>query len=311
PIRGGLDGSWQYQTNAEPTPLPPLNDSPRIGTTYQAFDNGFMIWLATTNDIYVYIGSESGVLEVYPHSQYAALRVNTNQSVSSGHFQPQSGFGRVWSNFVHDRIGQPVSSESGYLMTPIYDTAGNLIQFNLPDGNYARKTGTIWQVSGRFLPTPIPTSTLAAPTASPITPYPSPTPLRTISTWAAYQPFENGFMFWRQDTDEVYVLTVDPKIGRWLTVFNKSVYEAFPNPTDVPPSGDLFTPINAFGKVWSQTGVRTSLGWATAPEQGYNASISDFLVSGPKTLVYSHITTPTGRQFYVNIAYSAWSWLDP
>jgi hypothetical protein len=168
---------------------------------------------------------------------------------------------------------------------------------------------TGWLVSGRIIPTPAPTATfITQPTVDlSVTPYPTPPPERVVTTLAAYQPYQAGFMLWRQDTDDVYVFVQLSSNGGWVRVFSKTAYESFPTPTDTPPSG-FVTPVNAFGKVWSQTEVRDSLGWATAPEQGYNATISDFKITGVKTIMYSLFTTPTGRQVYANVAYSSWSW---
>lgn len=88
------------------------------------------------------------------------------------------------------------------------------------------------------------------------------------SVEAAYQPFENGYMLWRE--------------GQILAVFTSwrgsQIYADTWNGGEVvwaeePPDG-LFQPERGFGTVWvTNESVRQGLGWATAPEQGYTMQI--------------------------------------
>ncbi len=121
-----------------------------------------------------------------------------------------------------------------------------------------------------------------------------PQPDQTISVYSAYQQYEHGFMLWRSDNGSIDVF------------FGSGSYSLYPstsfgnlpdNPYGNAPSG-LVRPINGFGRVWGNFSVvRTNLGWATAPEQGFNsnivishgAPISFSLPNG--TVVH---TTPTG-----------------
>ncbi|MCI0711349.1 MAG: hypothetical protein L0154_14440 [Chloroflexi bacterium] len=98
---------------------------------------------------------------------------------------------------------------------------------------------------------------------------------RTVGVLAAYQPFVGGYMLWRADTQQIYA------------VYNGGSYEIFPDTftegedlgiEEEPPDG-LFAPIRGFGKVWADNpGVRETLGWATAPELGYNSTVELLLV---------------------------------
>jgi len=45
------------------------------------------------------------------------------------------------------------------------------------------------------------------------------------------------------------------------------------DPAMVPPAG-LFQPVRGFGKIWRENpSVRDRLGWATAPEQGFDTQL--------------------------------------
>ena len=86
-------------------------------------------------------------------------------------------------------------------------------------------------------------------------------------TQAAFQPFEHGYMIWRADTGQVYVLPQHPErpypwraylpAGRVVDV-------------GVPPTG-LYAPGERFREAWNQPDEdwQRLLGWATTPEQAY------------------------------------------
>jgi len=95
------------------------------------------------------------------------------------------------------------------------------------------------------------------------------------TTWAAEEPFERGRMIWLQE-----VRTESAVYRDIILVFhNNGGFEEYPDtfeegepesdPTIVPPPG-LYQPIRGFGELWrTNPYVRESLGWATAPEQGF------------------------------------------
>ncbi len=92
---------------------------------------------------------------------------------------------------------------------------------------------------------------------------------------AAQQPFEHGLMIWIGPTQEIYVLYDRPANGHTYPSFRMypdNFHEGDPesDPNLVPPPG-LYQPIRGFGLVWrTYPEVREGLGWATAPEQGFN-----------------------------------------
>jgi hypothetical protein len=95
-------------------------------------------------------------------------------------------------------------------------------------------------------------------------------PLTQDTIWAAYEPFERGYMVWRSDTLEIQVLHAD---GSYET-YENTWHEA--DPVEIPgsPPPGLFAPVRGFGNLYaSQPDLRERLGWATAPEEGYTMRV--------------------------------------
>ncbi|MBZ0277536.1 MAG: hypothetical protein K8I60_15425 [Anaerolineae bacterium] len=117
----------------------------------------------------------------------------------------------------------------------------------------------------------------------------------TVFTGATFQPFEHGFMIWREDTGDIGVYVNDSTAensGNWR-VYPLTDYGVFPD-NPVYHTGDRgipFTVMFGFGKVWNNMpGVRDSLGWPIWNERGYTMIVQsafDIL------LVF---TLPDGRQ---------------
>jgi hypothetical protein len=129
------------------------------------------------------------------------------------------------------------------------------------------------------------------------------------STNAAYEPFERGFMIWRQDNQTIYVLLNG---GSFVPYLSDS-YVNLPNPTDTAPAG-RYTPINGFGKTWNGLSyfgslVRDKIGWATATEQGYTAQVSGYNIeSAAKPDSHIIISLPNGRTVDMGSAFGSWSY---
>jgi hypothetical protein len=128
-------------------------------------------------------------------------------------------------------------------------------------------------------------------------------PLRAaISVQAALQPFQNGYMIWRGDVAQIYVLSKSGSVNRFQDTW---AGEAITFP-EAPPSPDLIQPARGFGKVWTENAwVRDQLGWATGPEQGYTMQVQS---SGAYRYPYLYMTWPDGRVFYV--VETQWSFLN-
>ncbi|MFQ6102407.1 MAG: hypothetical protein ACE5OS_14435 [Anaerolineae bacterium] len=97
-------------------------------------------------------------------------------------------------------------------------------------------------------------------------------------TWAAEQPFEHGRMLWLEKADAdnpvlegvIFVFYADGRCERHDDTWTEGMPES--DPAFVPPAG-LLQPIRGFGKLWRENAdVRDRLGWATAPEQGFDTT---------------------------------------
>jgi hypothetical protein len=102
-------------------------------------------------------------------------------------------------------------------------------------------------------------------------------------SYAAGQPFERGFMIWVEDPDDFYVFyrgedergfqtfdwILEPTLKPGASEHNRVGQEA-------PPG--FYEPVSGFGLVWRNelegvsADVRQRLGWATAPEFGFDTA---------------------------------------
>jgi len=107
------------------------------------------------------------------------------------------------------------------------------------------------------------------------------------TTGAAYtvklvaQPFQTGFMFWRE-TKEIYVVSTAglqkgaPTDSFWRVSDNWNESMPASDPALVAPAG-LLQPVRGFGYVWrSNAAFRNSLGWALAGEQPFDSTWQSF-----------------------------------
>jgi hypothetical protein len=92
-------------------------------------------------------------------------------------------------------------------------------------------------------------------------------PYGTAVGAAAYQAFEGGTMVWLNGSQTIYVLYSDGRYESYADNFRDGDPES--DPSIVPPKG-LYQPVRGFGLVWRTTpAVRDGLGWALAPEGGF------------------------------------------
>ena len=101
----------------------------------------------------------------------------------------------------------------------------------------------------------------------------------------AFQPFERGWMYWRGDTGESYVLVWTPFAHRlgvaahdW-TVYPDTFVEGESEDTGlVPPISNASEPRRGFGKVWREQlgGPEGRIKWAMAPETAVPLLVQPF-----------------------------------
>jgi hypothetical protein len=153
--------------------------------------------------------------------------------------------------------------------------------------------------SGTATPAPAETPTAAEPSASPsqAAPVPTATPVCPLgadgqlydlyssdllgcatttadTVWSAWQPFEGGYLLWRDDTDTVYALYGSDS-GSWLEIADTWDGSTLPDRGDAPAGRQA--PIRGFGHVWATSDeIFQNLGWATDQEKGFCATVQRF-----------------------------------
>jgi hypothetical protein len=96
----------------------------------------------------------------------------------------------------------------------------------------------------------------------------------SMTTAGAWQPFENGLMLWRADSNLIYTIGPD---GSWFYLGDQWREGDEPyDPSIIVPDG-YYQPVRGFGKIWQERpGVRADLGWALTEEAGIMAIIQEF-----------------------------------
>lgn len=101
------------------------------------------------------------------------------------------------------------------------------------------------------------------------TPAPSGCPSAPLTSPAAEQPFEGGFMVWVGVQDRIIVLFDDglyPKMSNY-----SDEWDGGPICDEGPPPPGLVHPTGGFGNLWcNDAAVRDRLGWGLEPEVGYD-----------------------------------------
>jgi len=110
-------------------------------------------------------------------------------------------------------------------------------------------------------------------------------PLDATKTWAAQQSFEHGFMIWLESDQRIYVFFyAGQRYRNYPNSFVEGELES--DPSIVPPTG-LLQPVRGFGELWREDAdVREGLGWALAPEAGYNTWMQGYQGLGMHNNVY-------------------------
>jgi hypothetical protein len=276
-----------------------------IYVTTQRFERGMMIWRGD-NSVIIVLGN-NGQVSTFSPSEYNPLPDNPIVATPPNRLRPILGFGKVWGNHkaVRDLLGWATLPEIGFnsqLLVQnhtifITELDKSVIQIN-SDGTWIRKNGT-----------PPPQTC----------PYPlffggsddSVCAQMPVTTTAAYQRYEHGFMVWLSHTGEIWVFYSE---GSLWQQFAERDYAGF---ADAPPGqapGGKIQPINGFGRVWhnftSPNGqpIRTQLGWATAPELQYSATKQ---LWGRTAHVHTYLSVPNGQviDMYSGLAGIRWLWV--
>ncbi|MBL8120218.1 MAG: hypothetical protein JNJ78_21990 [Anaerolineae bacterium] len=118
----------------------------------------------------------------------------------------------------------------------------------------------------------------------------------------AFQPFEKGLLFWRGDTNKIYVLYTDD--STWQEFDDTWNGELLPDSVGSAPAG-LIKPERGFGKVWYEIGGSGVLGWATAAESSYEATWETYqVVDAGQVAIAPTFTLEDGRVVSLGLVWS-------
>jgi LysM repeat protein len=144
----------------------------------------------------------------------------------------------------------------------------------------------------------------STPVAAQITPeatVPADASVPTYTTVkAAFLPFEHGYMFWVEDTNQILVLVDGPTPDSGtMSQYQDTWREGMPetDPSLAPPEG--FTqPTRSFGQAWrTYPGVKDSLGWSIGETVNFTALVvrqkDRAILNGPDNRVYELAGTGT------------------
>lgn len=101
-----------------------------------------------------------------------------------------------------------------------------------------------------------------------------------ISSYAAVQHFERGMMIWLEQFDRFIILESIPlfvgESRKQAHIINGPLEITGDSSADIHPPAGFYAPESGFGLVWRgdvtiSTGFQEQLGWALAPEFGYDA----------------------------------------
>jgi len=130
---------------------------------------------------------------------------------------------------------------------------------------------------------------------------------------AAQQSFENGFMIWTEASRTIYVFyypqgSAYPTYGIYADNFHEGDIES--DPAIVPPPG-LYQPVRGFGLLWRvDPSVRDRLGWATAPEAGFQAWLQGYTGTGMHSY-FTLIQGIDGTIYHLTATGSVWEVYTP
>ena len=131
-------------------------------------------------------------------------------------------------------------------------------------------------------------------------------PTAPVYSYAAAQRFERGTMIWTEELGRYLILEdallVEGEARKRLSTIYDPLEIVQDTSGQVEPPGGLLAPVSGFGLVWrgdvsGSPGYQESIGWALAPEFGYQAifQCDDARPSGGRSWVTCHLLGPDGE----------------
>ncbi len=116
---------------------------------------------------------------------------------------------------------------------------------------------------------------------------------------AAEQSFEGGRMIWTAAGSKIMMLLNSGELVTYDDTWTDN--QPANDPSIVPPAG-RYQPVRGFGKIWrtAPTDIRDALGWALAPEQGYQTQLQSS-AAGCRPISENgfYVSTINGRVIHV------------
>jgi hypothetical protein len=136
-------------------------------------------------------------------------------------------------------------------------------------------------------------------------------PLEPTHTFARAQRFERGTMIWVEQIGRTVILEQESLFEedeqRRVTYLQDPLSRVRPSPSGAVAPEGLYLPEGDFGLIWrgdvaGSPGYRETLGWALAPEYGYQAiwQCDDALPSGGRSWRTCHLLGPEGEVFVLD-----------
>jgi len=141
----------------------------------------------------------------------------------------------------------------------------------------------------------------------------TPPPDTVVTTQAAFQPFERGYMLWTANDERVYVMGGAFAASHSLSWYEIASYRNSPDPVVPAPAG-LFTPIRGFLKVWGnpRNTLPSLIGWGTAAETSVTATVTTHTIYDQSrltpTVYVSEIKLSNGLVFKIETSRGAYFW---
>jgi hypothetical protein len=265
----------------------PVNRGDIIWSAEELFERGYMFWRKDIDRIYViyddYTWQDFADIWYEGDPEYSCPEIAPSTSPPT----PKLGFGKIWcvKPGVRDKLGWALEEEKGADRWVQDFKRGVMIRSDYIGIAILYDDGT-WQSLTPVTPTPTPTPICHFPVDSQLTEAWDRSILgcpiaQSNVTWAAWEPFEGGYMLWRSDTDEVYIFhSQDGRLtGHWIKTPPEWKWDGS-NPDGVgmsPPPG-LYEPKRGFGWLWRTYlgGPDGKLGWALEEEKGFCAIFQRF-----------------------------------
>jgi len=289
------------------TSTPFLPERQEVEAAFQAFENGWLLWRGDVHRLYL-LNSDQTIMVYADDVVQMTGAFEAITRIPLERFVPADRFRPLWQVIEREHLGWAVDEGHDYQAVLTKQSASGftislpsdvqiVLTFPLPDSS---EYDGRWRALAEIPPFVPPTYPTATPTITP-TPY---------VVEAVYQPFEQGFIVWIEDSSCVYAYVLhDPPSARDGILIDASLGNNYGYCLAIPSSIPSITPApseervalgGVIGSVWKGYAfVREALGDPILPEQAYSATIPAASNSWDGAMGYrAMITLPDGRSLW-------------